>query len=156
MNLAGITGAVTRNKTAIGAGAAVVVVIAALRARAKTKTTTTTAAAAAPVATTPGYTTTGYTSGGSGYDSTASDVYNAIQPQLEALQKLYTTPTPPIPVPAAPAASTDPRQAAIQADYNTFLKRDGAPAEINWWDATGQNLDWIRAGIVGSNEAQGK
>lgn len=91
------------------------------------------------------------------YDSTGSDVYNALQPQIEQLQQLARQ----IPVPgttpatAAPADPGDPRRAQIVADYQTFLHRTPGTYEVNGWDATGQNLDQIRQGIVASPEAGG-
>lgn len=53
----------------------------------------------------------GQVSGTTGYDSTASDVYNAIQPQLEHLQRLWDErqeTTAPTPTPAPPPATRPP------------------------------------------------
>lgn len=59
----------------------------------------------------PTYTGEGQVAGTSGYDSTASDVYNAIQPQLEYLARLYEqqqSGTSPTPVPTDPTTPTTP------------------------------------------------
>lgn len=49
----------------------------------------------------------GLTTGGGAYDSTASDVYNAIAPQLEEVRDLLNQQNkPPVPVVAPPKAST--------------------------------------------------
>jgi type IV secretory pathway TrbL component len=167
LDLATVKASLGHNKVALGVGGAVVVGALALRARNKTAAGVPAAAPLAAGTSASPSTSAGYSTGTGGYNSSASDVYSAIQPQLESVGQsvaqlkamLGQSQTPPIPVPAAPAAaagSTDPRQAAIQADYTTFLGRSGGQSEINFWDATGQSLDAIRSQIVGSPEAQGK
>lgn len=105
MNLSNLQATLTRNKGPLAAAGALVVVVLALRARTNGKiaaagTTTPTATAAGVSATPYAYSAGGQTSGASGYDSSASDVYNAIQPQLEQLQQLYSQ----IPVPGTPTS----------------------------------------------------
>jgi hypothetical protein len=94
------------------------------------------------------------------YDSTGSDVYNALQPQIEQLQQLarqipVAGATPATATPTAPAAPADPRRAQIISDYQMILNRTPGTYEVNAWDATGSTLDQIRQGIVASPEAGG-
>lgn len=71
MNTAGLKAAVEKNKVAIGAGGVGLVALVALRQRSR--------AAGGGAATTQ-------VAGTGTYDSTASDVYNSIQPEIEALR----------------------------------------------------------------------
>lgn len=96
---------VLRNKVPLGAGGVAVVGLLAWRARtAKASSSATPAAGTSPVPSS--YSVGTQTAGATGYDSTASDVYNAIQPQLEQLSNLWSkNQAIPIPVPAAPVAA---------------------------------------------------
>lgn len=168
MNLGGLRNTIGRNKGLLGvAGAAIVAALAWRSRSAKASTSAAPGASTGLASYGAGY----QTSAATGYDSTASDVYNAIQPQVEqtqemlrGLRELWENPTPPTPVPAAPAAPAEPafkwgdeRRDTIAGYYDAFLHRGGnvGLAEINAWDATGASLETIRAGIVGSPEAQG-
>lgn len=112
--LAQVKAALTKNKAVLGVLGAAAVAALAWRARSdKPATATPRAATTTPSpAPLPGYFSSGYqTAGATGYDSSASDVYNAIQPQLEdvgarvdQLNDLFSRVSTPIPVPEqAPA-----------------------------------------------------
>jgi hypothetical protein len=119
LNLARLRGSLTKNKMALGLLGAAAVAALAWRARSSSSTGAASTGATAASTTfpagssaTPSY----YTAGGSAYDSTASDIYNAIQPQLESvgsavdkLTELYRS----IPVPGTP---TTPAEAPIVSD----------------------------------------
>lgn len=161
MNLGGLGATIGRNKGLLGVAGAAVVAALAWRSR---------SAKASPSAASTGLASYGagyQTSAATGYDSTASDVYNAIQPQVEqtqemlrGLRELWENPKPPTPVPAAPKTPAfkfgDSRRDTIAGYYDAFLRRTPGLGEINFWDATGKSLETIRAGIVGSPEAKGK
>lgn len=155
MNLGGLRNTIGRNKGLLGVAGAAVVAALAWRSRS--------AKASAAPGTSTGLASYGagyQTSAATGYDSTASDVYNAIQPQIENLQRIWEeqqAATPPTPVPAAPEFKFgDSRRDTIAGYYDAFLRRTPGLGEINFWDATGKSLETIRAGIVGSPEAKGK
>lgn len=160
-NLAGLRAAATKNKGALAVLGAAAVAAIAWRARAGNPATAP-AGEAGPVASAPFYSVgaqTGATTGG--YDSGGSDVYNALQPQIEALSNLIdrqqqqTTPVP-VPVPDVVDEPVDPRRDGIASFYQTILNRTAGRNEINYWDATGKTLADIRTGIVNSPEAQGR
>lgn len=165
MNLATLKASLLRNKTGLAVAGAAIVAALALRARAKSSTSassssTGTIANPSGASPTPSYYTAG-NAGATGFDSSASDVYNALQPQIEQvnasiadLKNTIPVPSTVTTTPAAPAPATDARQAAIAQDYQTFLGRTPAPFEVNYWDANGGTLDQIRQGIVASPEAQ--
>ncbi|MBN9327809.1 MAG: hypothetical protein BGO38_07900 [Cellulomonas sp. 73-145] len=162
MNLASLRAGLTKNKTPLMALGAVAVAGLAWRARSQAKTPgssgTTYSTGAGSTSPTPySYAPT---SGGTSYDSTASDVYNAIQPELEQLQRLYSsvpvpgTPTTPAPSPSWTASETDPRRQQIITDYQSQLGREPTRSDVNWWDNSGKNLADIHALIGQSAEAQ--
>ena len=116
MNPAQLRAFLERNKVALGAaGAAAVAGLAVLRNRQAKDDTPAQASlpalgsalssGGAPVSGSAGsYYPVSYVGASGGYDSTSSDVYNAIQPQLEALSRLWDKQASPIPV-AAPLAA---------------------------------------------------
>jgi len=119
--------------------------------------TSSTGTSSGPAATTSTYSASGQPAV---YDSTGTDVYNALQPQIEQLQQLARQ----IPVagsttPATPtswtASETDPRRTEIITDYQSMLGRDPSRSEVNFWDTGGRNLSDIHALIGQSQEAQG-
>jgi hypothetical protein len=113
MNLASLRATFTRNKMPLAAAGALLVVALAWRARTSAKIN---AAGTTPTAAAAGTSATGTTAaGGTSYDSTASDVYNAIQPQLEQLQQMASQ----IPVPGTPTspASTPAEASAYEGKY---------------------------------------
>lgn len=99
------------------------------------------------------------------YDSSSSDVYNAVQPQLEALRDMYeewsaskdassTIPTPAVPEVTTPTTSTpvntttrtggfsleDVQSAATQAQYNAILTAQSpTTAAASSYDPNSQN-----------------
>ena len=168
--LARVRETLTKNKVALGVLGAAAVAALAWRARSSTSSGSATTTTPAGVSPTPAYYSTGAQTGSAtGYDSTASDVYNAIQPQLEDLRDLIGKAQSPIPVPivddepapppeptAQPTPVADQRRSGIVGFYRTILGRDAGNLEVNYWDATGQSLDQIRQGIVNSPEAQGR
>ena len=90
-----LRGAFTRNKTLLGVIGAVAVVGLALVTRKKTAAAS---GAASPAGSAAGTSTITAGSAYQPYDSSSADLYNAIQPQIEALQRLaQTTPTPTAP-----------------------------------------------------------
>lgn len=131
MNLQALKASVLANKVPLGVGGAALVAVLAWRTKiigAKT--------AAAADATPTGYAVAGVSSSpyaSSGYtapnDSTGSDVYNAIQPQLEALKQLMTPTASPIPVPAVP-------------QHAAGYYRPAGETGIFRYDEAGQ-LDWL-------------
>jgi len=161
MNLGQLRGTIGRNKAVLGVAGAAIVAALAWRSRSAK------ASAAAPGASTglASYGAGYQTSAATGYDSTASDVYNAIQPQVENMQRAFEewqAATPPTPVPADPIPDVpafkwgDSRRDTIAGYYDAFLRRAPGLGEINFWDATGKSLEGIRSRIVGSPEAKGK
>lgn len=152
MKLDKLRGVFARNRVALGALG--VLAVGALAWRARNDGATASSSAAGDVAqpagtsTAPSY----YTgAGGTAYDSTSSDVYNAIQPQLEALQALYdrlpipgtaTEPAPaPTPAPTtAPAPSVQGYYRRAGSDKVYEARSDGT---LDWidsaeWDSAGQ------------------
>lgn len=117
-------------KPALVVAAVAVAGIAALSARGKGTTAGPTYTGANQTAGSTGYTA----APGSAYDSTASDVYNAIQPQIEALQRAWEArqseaPTP-VPGPApAPSSYED-----------GYYRRAGSQALFRWFNGV---LDFI-------------
>jgi len=113
VNLAGLRAGFEKNKKPLAiAGAAGVAGLALVKSRGAKKDET--PAAGASIASTGGQTASAT---GAAYDSSASDVYNAMQPQLEAfgqqlaaLQNLWNQGTP-TPVPAPPPGSSTPAPA---------------------------------------------
>lgn len=103
MDMSKITGPLSRNKVALGAVGVLAVLGLAWQARSKPGAG---ADAAQPAQPATSYSAGGQTAGIGGYDSTSSDVYNAIQPQLEALQRLYDQIPVPSPSSTAGPAST--------------------------------------------------
>jgi hypothetical protein len=82
----------------LGAGAVGLVVVLALLNRGK----------GGDSATPTGTTVSGTTGGQGGYDSTASDIYNALQPQVEGLQNLLESwQAGVVPVPGSPGTDVD-------------------------------------------------
>lgn len=173
MNLEQLRDAIARNKVGLGVAGAGVVALIALRARSKGSSSSEPGGISAPAGYAyPSYSAGYQTGGATGYDSTASDVYNAIQPQLEYMQRLYESwdekqkANPPTPVPAAPATPTpaaptpkdygDERRNTIASYYRMILGREPELAGLNWWDATGKSLTEIRQGILQSDEAKAK
>ena len=156
--LAGMRAGFNKNKkplAVLGAVAVAGLAVVARRRSAMGTASSTTSTSSTTAGATTGY---GATTQQAAYDSTGSDVYNALQPQIEQLQQLArqipvagVTPTPA--TPAAAADPGDPRRAQIVADYQTFLHRTPGTYEVNAWDATGSTLDQIRQGIVASPEA---
>jgi len=113
VNLARLKGAFTKNRAAIAALGVVAVAAFAWVNRGEAGAGSTSSSAdAAP----GGYSTGAQTGAASGYDSSASDLYDAVQPQIEALDamqkwlaenaKLPITPT--VPVPATPVTPAKP------------------------------------------------
>ena len=153
--LAGMRAGFNKNKkplAVLGAVAVAGLAVVARRRSAMGTASSTTSTSSTTAGATTGY---GATTQQAAYDSTGSDVYNALQPQIEQLQQLArqipvagVTPTA-----TAPADPGDPRRAQIVADYQTFLHRTPGTYEVNAWDATGSTLDQIRQGIVASPEA---
>lgn len=94
-----------KNKLAAGAAGVVIVGALALRSRATSAGVGSATPAASVAGLTPSYSSGAQLSPATGYNSTASDVYNAIQPQLESLQSLMNQQPSPIPVPAAAPTS---------------------------------------------------
>lgn len=159
--LAALRAAITKNKVPLGVVGAGAVAALAWRSRStSTSTSERSTSSTTGVTTSPAYYSAGGQMGGA-YDSTSSDVYNAIQPQLEQLADLQrrlldrteTAAPSPVPVPGPAPEYTDPRREAIANMYRTILRREPDAAGLNAWDATGVDLDAIRSGIVRSNEA---
>jgi len=139
-NLAKLRAAVVKNKAAFGVLGAVAVAGLAWRARTTSGggSDTSAPAAAGRTSTLPGYYSTGGQSGAAtGYDSTASDVYNAIQPQLEELTRLWESAKTPTPVPAAPEVQTYVRKTGTERVYAAMS--DGTLKTID-------RADWLAAG----------
>jgi hypothetical protein len=175
MNIAGLKGAIARNKTPLGVGGAALVAVLAWRARAsKTTTPASTPASAnrAPGVTAspmPGY-GGGYTTGTGPYDSSSSDIYNALQPQIETTQGLLNkllanqNPTSPIPVPAPPAppaaplSDDDQRKGLITGWYQQYLGRAATPYEQTWLsgEVAKGTVDMSRARINIQNSAEAR
>lgn len=155
LHLEQLRATLTKNKTALGALGVVAVGALAWRARSSSSTD---GAGASSSSGSSSVTPSSYSTGGQGtYDSSSSDVYNAIQPQLEHLQELWDkNQSTPIPVPVTADAPTDSRRDAITTDYKSILGRDPKLHEVNYWDATGADLSWIRSAILAQPEAQGK
>lgn len=115
MNLDSLGASFDAHKVPILAAAGVGVAALALRKRKQTAAGAPAAGAAGATTTAAGYSMP-FSAGGQGaamtgaapYDSTASDLYGAVQPQLEALSNQLTqlSANPPMPVPAPPIAST--------------------------------------------------
>lgn len=133
MNLAAVKTWSAAHKTELLAGGAGVAVLFGLRARSKAGTSSSSTTASTTTA--PGSTAPMPSYAGSGYDSSSSDVYNAIQPQIEQtqamLQKLLdlgNTPssTPPpvdvVPVNALPDAPLPERVTPVPAVYNAIYQ----------------------------------
>ena len=145
MNLAGLKAGLTRNKVALGVLGAAAVAALAWRARSEsgTSTSSTTGSTSATtgtagVSTTPSY----YTAGSSSYDSTASDVYNAIQPQLEELSNLVdkyglssSTSTTPA---EAPTVQGYYRKSGTQAVYEALSDGTRKWLDLAAYDAAGR------------------
>ena len=88
----------SKNKVVLGAGAVGLVVVLALLNRGK----------GSDSATPTGTTVSGSTGGQGTYDSSASDIYNALQPQVEGLQNMLESwQAGVVPVPGTPATSVD-------------------------------------------------
>lgn len=119
--LARLQAAIVKNKVPIGVLGAGAVAALAWRSRSTSTSPATDTASSGAVSTTPYYSAGGQTAGASGYDSTASDVYNAIQPQLEDLQNLFEQyRQSPIPVPGqAPGTA---------ASVTGYFRPKGSPA----------------------------
>lgn len=175
MNLATIRTTITRNKRGLMIAGAAAVGALALLARKKAGGDVP-AAAAGPSGSSASPASAGYTSSGgyttyAPYDSSGSDVYGAIQPQLEELRDLFGQ------IPSAvgeavagavPAAGTSPyaatggdsRREAIAGFYTSILGRDPHRSEVNFWDSavnpdkSSKTIDEIRAAILRSPEAQ--
>ena len=137
MNLAGLRAGLTKNKTPLAIGGVVVVGLLAWRARSQSAASASTPAAGTIVTsgTTPlsGYSSGSQTYASSPYSSTASDVYNSLQPTLEQILNNQTKT--PIPVPAPPASP------ASQGFTPGYYRRAGTQAVYNL-DQAG-NLGWI-------------
>lgn len=163
--LARVRAALTKNKAPLALLGVAAVAAIAWRSRSRSSRSAGAARVVEPGPVTA-YSAGGQVAGASGYDSSASDVYNAIQPQIEALSnqldKIQQSPIPvpvPDPVPAPDVDDdlvSDPRRSGIAGFYETILKRQAGNLEVNYWDATGKSLDEIRQGIVNSPEAQGR
>lgn len=169
VNLEQLRAFIARNKVTIGVLGAGAVALLALRSR--SNATSSTGLTDAPTYSgTVGYSSGSQTSGATGYDSTASDVYNAIQPQIEELQgtaewlrerwdaeQADTPPTPvPTPVPAGPKDYGDARRNAIANIYRSVLGREPDRVGLNAQDASGLSIDQLRANILRSPEATGR
>lgn len=136
MNLAGLKAALTKNKIPLGIGGAVVVGALALRAKSKASSAAPAAGTLMTSGTTPisAYSSGSQTYASSPYSSTAADVVNALQPQIEQILNQQTKP--PIPVPAPPAPATP-------VTSQGFFRRAGSAAvyqaqsngTLNWLDA---------------------
>lgn len=139
LNLAALKASFAKNKTPFAVAGVAVVGLLAWRARTAKSGATTAAPLAAGTTGYPASTSPGSTS--SGYSSTSSDVYSAIQPQLEAIGQtqaqlkdlLGQTQTPPIPVPAAPAAPS--------------TNQDWINSAISGWAGLGRNPIDIQAAL---------
>lgn len=127
LNLQQLKTTIARNKVPLGAAGAGVVVLLALRARNK---------GAGPsqgvdvAGTRPG--STGYSAGyqAGPYDSSAADLYNAIQPEIEALRRRIEgqdAQTPPTPIPEQPTGYY--RRAGSNSIYR-FIE-----GKLDWIDA---------------------
>lgn len=148
LNLDRVRAAMSKNKVALGALGALAVAALAWRARTESSGTTKTGTGAAGTSTTPySYSASGYT-GGTAYDSSSSDVYNALQPQLEAvgnavdqLRDLFQT----VPVPGTPTTPTP----APAPTYSS--NRDWLNAAIGGWTQQGEkyNARDIQAALSG-------
>jgi hypothetical protein len=107
VNLAGLRASFARNKMPFALAGVALVGVLAWRARTAKTTTGTAAPLAAGTSALPATTSAGYTGT---YSSTGTDLYSAIQPQLEAIgqtqaqlkAQMGQTQTPPIPVPGRP------------------------------------------------------
>lgn len=153
MNLAKLRGAL-KGRGRLALGALGVVAVAALAWRARTEKGTSSSAPASDVtqpagtSATPSY-YTGATGSGA-YDSTQSDLYNALADLASRL---------PVPgTPTTPAEAPAPTEESVRADsitswYQQYLGRQAAPSEIAFWNAKSTDLGTIRAGIAGSPEA---
>lgn len=127
--LAKLRAAFTKNRVTLGALG--VVAVAALAWRARTTqgaadATDSDVSQPAGTSTSPSY----YTAGA--YDSTATDIYNAIQPQLEELRQIASQ----IPV---PGTETTP---AASPSYATGYYRQAGSPHIFYYDDSGK-LDYI-------------
>lgn len=147
----------TKNRVALGAlGAAAV---AALAWKARTDKAGAAGDAPASDVSQPAGTskTPAYYTGTGAYDSTATDIYNAIQPQLEELRELAGkipvpgTPTTPV---EAPVTEESARSSSISSWYQQFLGRAAAPSEIAFWNGQKSDLGSVRTAIATSAEAQ--
>lgn len=133
MNLEKLRAAFSKNRLALGGLGAVAVAALAWRARSE-KSTGTDAPAGdvtrpAGTSATPSY----YTATGA-YDSTATDIYNAIQPQLEELRTIASK----IPV---PGSETTPAEAPSMP--NGYYQAAGDQAVFKYDDG---NLDFLTFG----------
>lgn len=133
MNLATITGAFERNKKTLAiAGAAGVAGLALMKNRQSAGDPAGAARAAGQTPTngTPtGAAISGYAAP---YSSTESDLYNAFQPQLDALAKLVESTKSPIPVPAAAPQFAD-------GLYGVA----GGPGGVYWYDSVANTRDYL-------------
>jgi hypothetical protein len=164
MDLTSLRASIDANKVPLGLGGAVVVALLAWRAKVAGKTPAAAVSGTAAATSTPGVASSPYAS--SGYtapnDSTGSDVYNALEPELESLKAIMTPVVAPIPVPAAPVVpetADQLREDQISQWYQTSLMRAGTPAELAYWDGTVtgglRNMSNVHAAIMASPEAQG-
>lgn len=117
MNLASLEQTFAEHRSAALAGSAGLVGVVALVAKHRAR-----AAASTPdgATTTDGYTPAGYTNAGTagtsgGYDSTASDIYNSLQPGIEDLQNRVGDLEQPKPVAPTPAPKPTPAKAKPKA-----------------------------------------
>lgn len=148
MNTAQLQAFVEAHKMELAAGGAVLVGGLALAKRKKAGAATPTAAgaAASPQTGLPGTAT---------YDSSASDVYNSIQPELEQLQQLITqqSSASPIPVAAAPAPAPIYAPAPAAAAVPTAVPPPTAPGTHDQYYViqAGDTLSKIAARFPQSN-----
>lgn len=159
LNLGKLRAAISKNRVALGALGALAVGALAWRARSSGQSEPAVSAGGRASSTPAFYSTGGQTSGASGYDSTASDVYNAIQPQLEELGRMLEearNPAPiPVPVPEAePPSYGTSRRNAIAEWYRDILGREASLKEVNFHDRSKLTDDQIRLAILRSPEAK--
>lgn len=144
---------IAAHKISLGVGgAALVAGVAYLRSR----STSSSSSASTPTAST--YSSGQQTAASTGYDSTSSDVYNALQPQLEAvgdqlssLRDLFSTAsTTPVPVPAAapPTAGLTLGDAPVQQTVIAQVAANAKAAGLNDFQ-TGHAIDAATLPVLG-------
>lgn len=125
MNMAKLRAAFTRNKVTLGVLGAAAVAGLALVARQRKAGDV----AADPAASDAGGAgSAAQVAGYAAYDSTDSDVYNLIQPQLEELRRIATS----IPVPTDPIDTAGTRS-WIRDLYRTTLRREVSEPDLDMW-----------------------